>query len=144
MWWLMPGMLALERLRQYDHITCLQKLGLILDVLTKNWLSSPNRKDKKNHTNKLRELALLIPVTMTTRNKKHTKVWGLKEMRQEGGRMSEQYVRASPGKSMQALSVTDLKQGWSISEQEFPGVHNSTRIFFLIQFLAQGQQVLYH
>ncbi|XP_060237308.1 meiosis initiator protein [Meriones unguiculatus] len=30
-------------------------------------------KDKKNHTNKLRELALLIPVTMKTRNKKHTK-----------------------------------------------------------------------
>ncbi|KAM7340166.1 hypothetical protein ACRRTK_000781 [Alexandromys fortis] len=32
-----------------------------------------SRKDKKNHTNKLRELALLIPVTMSIRNKKHTK-----------------------------------------------------------------------
>nr|XP_021497831.1 basic helix-loop-helix and HMG box domain-containing protein 1 [Meriones unguiculatus] len=41
--------------------------------LNQNWLSSSNRKDKKNHTNKLRELALLIPVTMKTRNKKHTK-----------------------------------------------------------------------
>nr|XP_034377728.1 basic helix-loop-helix and HMG box domain-containing protein 1 isoform X1 [Arvicanthis niloticus] len=35
--------------------------------------SPTDRKDKKNHTNKLRELALLIPVTMKTRNKKYTK-----------------------------------------------------------------------
>ncbi|XP_029336068.1 basic helix-loop-helix and HMG box domain-containing protein 1 isoform X4 [Mus caroli] len=36
-------------------------------------LSPTDRKDKKNHTNKLRELALLIPVTMKTRDKKYTK-----------------------------------------------------------------------
>ncbi|XP_011249056.1 meiosis initiator protein isoform X4 [Mus musculus] len=35
--------------------------------------SPTDRKDKKNHTNKLRELALLIPVTMKTRDKKYTK-----------------------------------------------------------------------
>ncbi|XP_031239977.1 basic helix-loop-helix and HMG box domain-containing protein 1 [Mastomys coucha] len=35
--------------------------------------SPTDRKDKKNHTNKLQELALLIPVTMKTRNKKYTK-----------------------------------------------------------------------
>lgn len=83
-------MLALERLRQYDHITLSPKARFNFRRLNQNWLSSPNRKDKKNHTNKLQELALLIPVTMSIRNKKHTKVWGLKEMRQEGGRMSEQ------------------------------------------------------
>lgn len=43
------------------------------DELRDSSLSPSDRKDKKNHTNKLRELALLIPVTMTTRNKKHTK-----------------------------------------------------------------------
>ncbi|XP_029411389.1 basic helix-loop-helix and HMG box domain-containing protein 1 isoform X2 [Nannospalax galili] len=32
-----------------------------------------DRKDKKNHTNKLQELALLIPMTLKTRNKKLTK-----------------------------------------------------------------------
>ncbi|XP_028634550.1 basic helix-loop-helix and HMG box domain-containing protein 1 [Grammomys surdaster] len=45
----------------------------ILRCLNPNWLLSPYRKDKKNHTNKLRELALLIPVTIKTRNKKYTK-----------------------------------------------------------------------
>ncbi|GAB1291638.1 Meiosis initiator protein [Apodemus speciosus] len=35
--------------------------------------SAMDRKEKKNHTNKLRELALMIPVTMKTRNKKYTK-----------------------------------------------------------------------
>ncbi|KAL6085896.1 hypothetical protein STEG23_010897 [Scotinomys teguina] len=34
---------------------------------------SLDRKDKKNHTNKLRELALLIPVTTESRDKKYTK-----------------------------------------------------------------------
>ncbi|XP_076428676.1 meiosis initiator protein isoform X16 [Peromyscus maniculatus bairdii] len=43
------------------------------DELRASSLSPTDRKDKKNHTNKLRELALLIPVTMKTRNKKHTK-----------------------------------------------------------------------
>ncbi|XP_051063165.1 meiosis initiator protein [Phodopus roborovskii] len=43
------------------------------DELRAGSLSPTDRKDKKNHTNKLRELALLIPVTMKTRNKKHTK-----------------------------------------------------------------------
>ncbi|XP_036038848.1 basic helix-loop-helix and HMG box domain-containing protein 1 isoform X2 [Onychomys torridus] len=43
------------------------------DELRASSLSPTDRKDKKNHTNKLRELALLIPVTMNTRNKKHTK-----------------------------------------------------------------------
>ncbi|MEJ1286300.1 putative gene 4969 [Cricetulus griseus] len=58
------------------------------DELRASSLSPTDRKDKKNHTNKLRELASLIPVTMKTRNKKHTKVWGLKERRQVGGRVS--------------------------------------------------------
>ncbi|XP_035313662.1 basic helix-loop-helix and HMG box domain-containing protein 1 isoform X1 [Cricetulus griseus] len=43
------------------------------DELRASFLSPTDRKDKKNHTNKLRELASLIPVTMKTRNKKHTK-----------------------------------------------------------------------
>uniref|UniRef100_A0A8C2MPL2 Meiosis initiator n=1 Tax=Cricetulus griseus TaxID=10029 RepID=A0A8C2MPL2_CRIGR len=43
------------------------------DELRASSLSPTDRKDKKNHTNKLRELASLIPVTMKTRNKKHTK-----------------------------------------------------------------------
>lgn len=84
--------LALERLRQYGHITLSPKATFNFRCLNQNWPSSPNRKDKKNHTNKLRELALLIPVTMKTRNKKHTKVWGLKERWQAGGRVSEQEV----------------------------------------------------
>ncbi|KAH0507601.1 Basic helix-loop-helix and HMG box domain-containing protein 1 [Microtus ochrogaster] len=47
--------------------------NLVEDLATYGVNPKSARKDKKNHTNKLRELALLIPVTMTTRNKKHTK-----------------------------------------------------------------------
>uniref|UniRef100_A0A8C6W3A9 Meiosis initiator n=1 Tax=Nannospalax galili TaxID=1026970 RepID=A0A8C6W3A9_NANGA len=45
----------------------------VWECLNQNHLSSQNRKDKKNHTNKLQELALLIPMTLKTRNKKLTK-----------------------------------------------------------------------
>ena len=46
-----------------------------------NQFLSPNRKQKKNHTSKLHELALLLPVAPRTSSKKLTKVCGLKERR---------------------------------------------------------------
>lgn len=85
----MPVILALERLKQYDHFVS-KETKFNSRCRNQNWLLSPNRKDKKNHTNKLRELALLIPVTMKTRDKKYTKVWGLKERSWVGGRVLEQ------------------------------------------------------
>lgn len=42
---------------------------------------SQNRKQRKNHTSKLHELALLLPVALKTSNKKLTKVRKLKEKR---------------------------------------------------------------
>ena len=44
-------------------------------------LLSRNRKQRKNHTSKLQELALMLPVTLKTGTKKLTKVKGLKERR---------------------------------------------------------------
>ncbi|XDA83551.1 hypothetical protein R6Z07F_013440 [Ovis aries] len=38
-----------------------------------NWLLSQNRKQRKNHTSKLQELALMLPVTLKTGTKKLTK-----------------------------------------------------------------------
>lgn len=84
----MPVILAFERLRQYDHLVS-KETRCNSRCLNQNWLLSPNRKDKKNHTKKLRELAMMIPVTMKTRNKKYTKVRGLKERSRVGGRVSE-------------------------------------------------------
>eukprot|EP00073_Rattus_norvegicus_P043458 XP_017445487.1 PREDICTED: basic helix-loop-helix and HMG box domain-containing protein 1 isoform X1 [Rattus norvegicus] len=49
------------------------KFSRFSDQLRASSPSSTDRKDKKNHTNKLRELAMMIPVTMKTRNKKYTK-----------------------------------------------------------------------
>ncbi|XP_052027916.1 meiosis initiator protein isoform X2 [Apodemus sylvaticus] len=49
------------------------KFSCFSDQHRANSPSAADRKDKKNHTNKLRELALMIPVTMKTRNKKYTK-----------------------------------------------------------------------
>ena len=46
-----------------------------------NRLLSQNRKQRKNHTSKLQELALMLPVTLKTGTKKLTKVKGLKERR---------------------------------------------------------------
>lgn len=46
-----------------------------------NQLLSQNRKQRKNHTSKLHELALLLPVTLKTSSKKLTKVRELKEKR---------------------------------------------------------------
>lgn len=46
-----------------------------------NQLLSQNRKQRKNHTSKLHELALLLPVGLKTSSRKLTKVRGLKERR---------------------------------------------------------------
>lgn len=45
-------------------------------------LLAPNRRQRKNHTSKLHELALLLPVALKTGTKKLTKVWGWRERRQ--------------------------------------------------------------
>lgn len=41
-----------------------------------NQFLSPNRKQRKNHTSKLQELALLLPMALKTGTKKLTKVRG--------------------------------------------------------------------
>lgn len=46
-----------------------------------NQLLSQNRKQRKNHTSKLHELALLLPVGLKAGGRKLTKVRGLKERR---------------------------------------------------------------
>ncbi|OBS64858.1 hypothetical protein A6R68_06607 [Neotoma lepida] len=65
-----PGPVGLP---QRGHGTATSSQKSSLEATFARQVLVANGKDKKNHTSKLRELALLIPVTMKTRNKKHTK-----------------------------------------------------------------------
>ena len=56
-----------------------------------NRLLAQNRRQRKNHTSKLQELALLLPMALKKGTKKLTKVWGPRE----GRRMREADLKIS-------------------------------------------------
>lgn len=82
-------------------------LGVRCQHPNQHQLLAPNRRQRKNHTSKLHELALLLPVALKTGTKKLTKVWGCRERRQ----MWEAELKISvtfpcPGAPTQTLAVT--------------------------------------
>jgi hypothetical protein len=78
--------------------------------LNPNQLLSPNRNEKKNHTSKLHDLALLLPVSLKSGMKKLTKVQGLKEGVGWGGRAPQS---SKWGPSLGNLDKPSQGQHWN-------------------------------
>uniref|UniRef100_A0A8C0X8J7 HMG box domain-containing protein n=1 Tax=Castor canadensis TaxID=51338 RepID=A0A8C0X8J7_CASCN len=77
--------------------------------LNPNQLLSPNRNEKKNHTSKLHDLALLLPVSLKSGMKKLTKVQGLKEGVGWGGRAPQRSIVWKAGKYDPSANPTRQK-----------------------------------